>query len=122
MNNNLKLFRTLSGFTPKELAKLLNVTAHTYNAFENDRMTVSKEIEIMLGKIYDVSVDTLWLSQESLPQDTRQKIGEMSELTSDSRWNLAVNRLFGRQIKVTYHRVKLLKDEILNGLSNDNEE
>ena len=53
-NNNLKLLRMQSGLQAKELAKLLNVTVHTYTAFEQNRMTIPEISVVMLGKIYSL--------------------------------------------------------------------
>ena len=43
MDNLIKL-RKLANVSPKILSKLLNVTVHTYIAFEQERMIMPKEI------------------------------------------------------------------------------
>lgn len=63
MKNNLKIFRELSGITKKELATLLNVTVHTYTAFEQEKMSIPAVIEIMISKIYMIPVDSIYLEK-----------------------------------------------------------
>lgn len=114
MRNNLKLFRELSGVTAKELATLLNVTAHTYIAFEQEKMSIPKVIEIMIAKIYSIPVDNICLNVDKILLENMKSISHMAFLSQGDRWKLMVDRLFGQQISITYHKVSKLKEEILS--------
>lgn len=114
MRNNLKLFRELSGVTSKELATLLNVTTHTYIAFEQEKMSIPKVIEIMIAKIYSIPVDNVCLHVDKVLLENMESISQMALLSQGDRWKLMVDRLFGHQISITYHKVSKLKEEILS--------
>lgn len=116
MGNNLKLFRDLSGVTSKELATLLNVTTHTYIAFEQEKMSIPKVLEIIIAKIYSIPVDIICLEESKVLMENLNSISKMSLLSQGKRWELMVNRLFGQQVAVTYHTVSRLKKEILSTL------
>ena len=116
MENNLKLFRELSGVTAKELATLLNVTTHTYIAFEQGKMSIPKVIEVMVSKIYSIPTDNIYLNVDKILLANLKKISQMAPLSQRDRWELMINNLFGQKISITYHTVSKLKEEILSTL------
>lgn len=119
MNNNLEELRVQSGLSAKELAKLLNVTVHTYIAFEQDRMTVPEIAKVMLGKIYLLPSNAM--IDKPLKLEYRQKVSELKNVPKEERWEIVVSRLFGKIVHVSYRCVRALKEEMFQQL-NENED
>ena len=55
----LETLRIQKGLTQEELAKLINISQPSYNAYERGKNKPSKNTQIQLAKVLKVSVDEL---------------------------------------------------------------
>lgn len=111
--NNLKYLRELSGITPKQLAKLLNVSVHTYKALEQGRLSISKTYLQMLGKIYSVELNVFLVPIEEIGESTIEKMYRLSCLTEEQRYAVLCNNLTdGNCSNVTYRDVRKVKEKL----------
>ena len=112
--NNLHYFRTESGIDVKLLAKLLNVTVHTYLAFEQEKMHLPYEIKIMLSMIYEVDENDFFCESSDLTNDTKQKVQKLSQLKDENLIKVLKERLFENpNVDINYRTVNKVKKEIL---------
>lgn len=58
-NKNLKIYREKSGYTPNELATMLDIGTNTYYAYETKNREPSFSVLIKLAQILEVSIDEL---------------------------------------------------------------
>ena len=114
--NNLKLIRTSAGVSRKTISRLLNVSVHTYAGFETGRMTLPREIEIMLSNIFMIEVDDLEIDADLLIEKYSSSLFYLSNLSEDEKKKLMIKNLFGREEKATYHTIRLLKNKIREDL------
>lgn len=113
IKNNLELFRTEAGMTPKQLSLLLNMSVHTYNAIERNRIPMPPEIGIMLAIIYSVTREKLTADTITLTDlnGAHQLIG----LDACERFEVALYALTGsKDRKNLYRRIKETKFNILS--------
>ena len=113
MKNNLELFRTESGLTPKQLSLLLNMSVHTYNAIERDRLPLSLEIGEMLAIIYSVSRDKLM--SDDLTESGLNGSREFAHLDESQKFDAALYALIGSSDKkCLYRKLEKRKTDLLN--------
>ena len=111
--NNLSYFRKASGVEVKQLARLLNVTAHTYLGFEQEKMSIPQEIEIMLAIIYCVDRTELFCEESLIRKDSIRRIQALSYYDKTALFELLSTRLLGSDhIAVNYRTINKVKDEI----------
>jgi DNA-binding XRE family transcriptional regulator len=113
MKNNLKLFRTESGLTPKQLSLLLNMSVHTYNAIERDRIPLPFEIGEMLSGIYLVSSDKLM--SDTVTANDLSGAHKLAALDESEKFDLALYTLTGsRDMRCLYRKINAKKQSILS--------
>lgn len=118
--NNLAYFREVSGATPKQLARLLNVSVHTYRALEQERISILQLHLRMLGKIYSISPDSFIVSIEQVSESTLNCLQKLSTLTEEQRYSVLCNNLTdGLCSKVTYRDVRKAKEKIVSSMENE---
>ena len=111
--NNLSYFRKVSGVEIKQLARLLNVTAHTYLGFEQEKMSIPQEIEIMLAIIYCVDRTELFCEENLIREDSIKRIQALSNCDKTTLFELFSTRLLGsNHTSVNYRTINKVKDEI----------
>lgn len=110
--NNLYYFRSISGIQPVVLSKLLNVTVHTYIAYEQEKMDAPFEIMKMLSLIYCVNIRSLSLPENLIPKETIKKVEQLSMLSDDDRIACCTENLLGKGCKLNYRNVRSKKEEI----------
>lgn len=113
--NNLFFFRSIAKIKSKQLAKLLNVTVHTYIGFEQERMCIPIEIQAMLSRIYGIDKMDLFCKQTILKSETIEAVKKLSELEECELMNVIKLRLFNnRDMDINYRTIKKIKKEIKN--------
>lgn len=113
--NNLFFFRSIAKIKSKQLAKLLNVTVHTYIGFEQERMCIPIEIQAMLSRIYGIDKMDLFCKQTLLKSETIEAVKKLSELEECELMNVIKLRLFNnRDMDINYRTIKKIKKEIKN--------
>jgi len=113
MNNNLKLFRTQSRLTPKQLSLLLNISVHTYNAIERDRIPIPFEIGEMLSIIYSVSRDKL--ISGTVTENDLSIAHKLAALEDSEKIEVVLYTLTGsRDKKCMYRKINNIKQSILS--------
>ena len=111
MKNNLELFRTESGLTPKQLSLLLNMSVHTYNAIERDRLPLPMEIGEMLAIIYSVSRDKLLSA--NLSDSDLNGAHKLAPLDESQKFDAALYALTGsKDKKYLYRKLEKRKCEL----------
>lgn len=115
---NLSKIRKIAGISPKVMSKLLNVTVHTYNAFEKGNMMPSPEIIRMIAMMY--RVDESVLTNDSLPldHDTVKRLLFVAELSENDRFIYLYSEILKENETPNYHSISLAKERIRNSLIN----
>lgn len=111
--NNLKYLRELSGITPKELAKLLNISVHTYKSIEQGRLPITKLYLQMLGKIFSIDLNSFLVSIDEIDEPTINKMVSFSAMNEEERYAVLCNNLTdGKCSNVTYRDVRKAKEKL----------
>lgn len=111
--NNLNNFRKTSGIEAKQLARLLNVTVHTYLGFEQEKMEMPLEIQIMLSIIYCVDRNELFCEESFIRSDSVKRIQALSHYDKTTLFVLLSKRLLGNEhISVNYRTINKVKSQI----------
>lgn len=108
--NNLEFIRTEMGLSKKDIASLLNVTAHTYYGYEKERLEVPKPIWVMLSKIFDISIQEL---KTDLTLQSRDKIYFMKRMPLKMKINKMIFNLSGENLyRLNYNQISKIKEKI----------
>lgn len=115
--NNLQILRELIDVKPKTMANLLNVTTHTYNAYERETMFPSNEVVEMLSIIYEVDKSVITGECELNDEELKKKLCSISTLTEEEKYTLLATRLLGEDVKLSRKNIrdkrKAIKDSLL---------
>ena len=114
---NLQILRELINARPKTIANLLNVTTHTYNAYEREIMFPSNEVVEMLSIIYEVDKCVIIGDCELQDDEIKDKLSSLSELSEEDKFNVLAARLLGNDVKLSRKNIrdkrKAIKDSLL---------
>lgn len=113
--NHLRELRDLTGTPQKMLSKLLNVTVHTYIAFEQKRMTLTPEIIVMLSMMYHVDKQMI-TGELSIDNNTRTQLSMIGGMGEEEKLTFYAERLLGKHIKPTGKNIRSKKKEIEDAL------
>lgn len=118
MSNNLELFREKFGLTAKQLSILLNVTVHTYKAMEQNKVSLSPEIIIMLSKIYEVPTHFLFEDMNVNISKINLASEQFVGLDEDCKFSKAFKNLTGECIgKSMYRQIRIAKAQISDNIN-----
>lgn len=67
LGERLYLLRTRHGITQEELAVKLNVSRQTISNWENDKVKLDLDKAVALCRLYEISMDELFLGKEQSP-------------------------------------------------------
>ena len=114
MSNNLPELRRISKLTPKELSILLNITVHTYIALEQEKVSFSAEIVVMLAKIYKIPTHYLFEDISINWKEIDRALQQFSECDKKDRFSVALTNLIGQNDGTYVHKkIRKVKSEIL---------
>jgi putative transcriptional regulator len=65
MKNKLKVFRAMHDLTQEALAEKVGVTRQTINAIEKSKYNPSLELAFKLAKLFDVTIEDIFIYVES---------------------------------------------------------
>lgn len=102
--NNLRYFRDIANVPPILLARLLNVTVHTYIAYEQEKTSMEKEIVKMLSLIYCVNELDLFAPVETINDITLQYLNNLSTLSIEDKQKELLRNLTGKESAVLNYR------------------
>ena len=109
--NNLIEIRKIADVNPKIMSKLLNVTVHTYLAFEKAQMEMPKEILKMISMIFRVDEETID-SSKSLSEDTVEQLREISSLSAEDKIKYLASGILGESTAVNYRNISIVKNKL----------
>ncbi len=66
MENKIKIYRTVKGYTQEQLADELKCTRQTINAIEKGKYSPSLELAFKLANTLDIKVDELFIYKEDI--------------------------------------------------------
>ena len=84
MKNNLKLYRTKSGYTQEDISKKIGVSRQTINSIENNRFHPSILLCLKLSKKLDCRLDDLFFLESWCKKSLIGKNNHPTELTHHS--------------------------------------
>jgi transcriptional regulator with XRE-family HTH domain len=111
---NLKKIRKLLDYKQEDIAKLLNVSFHTYSRYELGKVKISIDKLIILANLFDCTTDYLLdrTNQADSIKDFEYASSRMSELTKDS-YDEQINRYFGDHLRDDeVRKVRILLEKI----------
>ncbi len=113
--NNLAYFRKLAGLEAKQLAKMVDVTVHTYNGFEKNIMSIPFEVAGMLAMLYDITSADLFCEEYQISEEAIEGVNALGQMSESDRHRLFMKRLFDDEDAVIkYRNIKRLKDRLKN--------
>lgn len=80
MKNNLKLYRTKSGYTQEDISKKIGVSRQTINSIENNRFHPSILLCLKLSKELDCRVDDLFYIESWCKKSLRGKVSRIIKI------------------------------------------
>lgn len=107
--NNLKYFREETGVKAKDIAKLLNVTVHTYKAFESERCSIPFEIVAMLSIMYKIKEAEFFVNTSCLSKESIERLIEISNMQDENKVELFTVNLLGENATPNYKNIKKAK-------------
>ncbi len=118
--NNLRYFRDLCNAKRAELSSLMNVTAYTYQGYEQGRILLPPETVILISKIYGIIPDEIFDEPSNIPESTIQRLKKLSGLTKSQRHRCFVTNLTGKeQDKLSYTQIGKIIASIKNDIANN---
>jgi len=109
--NNLQLLRECADLKKKDVARLINVSAHTYYGYEQGRCDIPKECLVMLSKIYGISLNEIENKIE-LTADTLNKMDALKSLDKKDRIRKLVFNLTGiDKTSVGFNEIRVLREK-----------
>lgn len=115
--NNLQILRELIDVKPKTMANLLNVTTHTYNAYERETMFPSNEVVEMLSIIYEVDKSVIVGECDLIEDELNERLCPIAQLTEDEKYALLATRLLGDNVKLSLKNIRDKRKAIKDSLS-----
>ena len=94
MKNNLKLYRTKSGYTQEDISKKIGVSRQTINSIENNRFHPSILLCLKLSKELDCRLDDLFFLESWCGKVTGSYNFEHSRKLHHGRVNVFKNCYF----------------------------
>lgn len=70
MDNKIKIYRTIKGYTQEQLANKVECTRQTINAIEKGKYSPSLELAFKLARLLDTTVDTLFIIEDEATKKT----------------------------------------------------
>ena len=102
--NNLRYFRDIANVPPILLSRLLNVTLHTYIAYEQEKTSMEKVIVEMLSLIYCVNELDLFAPIETINDITLKYLNNLSTLSIEDKQKELLRNLTGKDSAVLNYR------------------
>lgn len=119
MYNNFSYIRQKTQISQKTIAKLLNISVYTYIGYENNRLVIPEEILIMFGKLYDIPTQELICHPQLISKATENKLNELLILDDAKKECKLIKNLTGDSLKkLSYRKIKLIKENIINEIKN----
>lgn len=106
--------RTLANVSTKMMSKLLNVTAHTYVAYEQGRMRIPKEILKMISLIFRIDESTIIDPYLVLSKLDLIQLEKISQTTEEEKLQYLASGILDAGVAINYHNIKKVKDRIRN--------
>lgn len=113
MDNLIKI-RKLSNVSPKMLSKLLNVTVHTYLAFEQEKMVIPKEIIKMLSLVFRADEEIILDSSKQLSDKDTEQLIKISSLSDEEKLKYLASGILEENITINYRNISNIKRKIRN--------
>ena len=106
----LVTLRYLAGIPPIFFSKLLNITVHTYIAYEQGKMLPPPEIIKMIAMLYDIEESVLY--DFDINDSIIKHVHELSEIGNDAKYKLLSSRILGGDITPNYRNIRKAKEKI----------
>lgn len=113
MDNLIKI-RKFANVSPKMLSKLLNVTVHTYVAYEQGKMTPPPEIIKMIAMLYNI--DEAVISNSYVDESLIARLDELAQMNNEDKYKLLSFRILGNDSVPNYRSIRTVKDNIKESL------
>lgn len=122
MGNLLKI-RLITEVFPKIIAKLLNITVHTYNAFEQGRMTPPPEVVKMIAMMYRIDESLLTAEPLCIDKHSLEKSQVITKLPGPEKFSYLSVEILGKNVVPNYRNIGTVKEKISKTLElmNDKE-
>lgn len=109
--------RQITEISPKIISKLLNVTVHTYNAYEQERMTPPPEVIKMLSMMYRIDESLLTAESVCIDEHSMAKLQVIENLSETDKLSYLSAGLLGENTVPNYHNIRMVKDNIAKTLA-----
>ena len=106
----LTTLRCLGNIPPIFFSKLLNITVHTYIAYEQGKMSPPPEIIKMLAMMYDVDETVIYNS--NIDDSLTLKLNELLQMKDEDKYKLLSFRILGNNNIPNYRNIRKIKDTI----------
>ena len=112
----LTTLRCLAEIPLKFFSKLLNVTVHTYVAYEQGKMIPPPEIIKMITMLYDIDPTIINSPSTIIDSSLAAKLNQLSQMNNEEKYKLLSFRILGDDTIPNYRNIRKVKDNIRESL------
>lgn len=112
----LKTFRCLADIPITFFSKLLNVTVHTYLAYEQGKMIPPPEIIIMIAMLYDIDASVVIDPSYSIDSTLMTKLNQVAQMNYQEKYKLLSYRILGDNSVPNYRNIRKVKNKIKDSI------
>lgn len=112
----LTTLRCLAEIPLKFFSKLLNVTVHTYVAYEQGKMIPPPEIIKMIAMLYDIDSTIINSPSTIIDSSLVAKLNQLSQMNNEEKYKLLSFRILGDDTIPNYRNIRKVKDNIRESL------
>lgn len=110
----LTTLRCLAEIPLTFFSKFLNVTVHTYVAYEQGKMIPPPEIIKMIAMLYNI--DESVINNSYVDASLIAKLDELAQMNIEDKYKVLSYRILGDNTIPNYHKIKKVKDNIRKAL------
>lgn len=110
----LTTLRCLAEIPLTFFSKLLNVTVHTYVAYEKGKMIPPPEIIKMIAMLYNI--DEAVINDSYVDASLIAKLDELAQMNNEDKYKMLSYRILGDNTVPNYHKIRKVKDNIREAL------
>lgn len=95
-------------------SKLLNITVHTYVAYEQGKMMPPPEIIKMIAMLYNI--DEAVINKSYVDASLIARLNELGQMNNEDKYRILSYRILGNNSIPNYRSIRKVKDKVKESL------